>query len=67
MDPWSPDSLKPSEERRAKSLAELAAEQWITQPRDFEALLGAGADLWDNEADFEAFLAALRESRQSGE
>lgn len=58
---------KANEERRAKSLAELAAEQGIPQPQDFEALFGAGADLWDNEADFEAFLAALRESRQSRE
>jgi hypothetical protein len=29
-------------------------------------LLGAGSDLWDDEADFEVFLAGLRESRRAG-
>ncbi len=53
-------SPKPGEERRTKSLAELAALQGITRPQDFEALFGAGADLWNDDADFQAFLAALR-------
>jgi hypothetical protein len=56
----------PAPERRTRSLAELAAEQGLTGPQDFDALLGAGADLWDDDADFEAFLAGLRESRRTG-
>ena len=31
---------------------------------DFEALLGAGDDLWADDAEFEAFLAELRRRRQ---
>jgi hypothetical protein len=52
--------------RRTKSLAELAAEQGVTRPQTFETLFGAGADLWDDDAAFEAFLEDLRQSRQSG-
>jgi hypothetical protein len=32
--------------------------------QDFEDLLGQGNDLWENDADFEAFLADLRRRRQ---
>ncbi|MBI3410647.1 MAG: hypothetical protein HY040_20110 [Planctomycetes bacterium] len=53
-------------ERRNRTLAELAAAQGINEPQDFDALYGAGANLWDNDADFEAFQAALRESRRTG-
>jgi hypothetical protein len=53
-------------ERRTRSLAELAAEQGVTGPQDVDALFGAGADLWRDDADFEAFLAGLRESRRTG-
>jgi hypothetical protein len=56
----------PAPERRTRSLAELAAVQGLTGPQDLDALLGAGANLWDAAADFEAFLAALRESRRIG-
>jgi hypothetical protein len=60
-------ALKPAApERRHRTLAELAAEQGIEGPQDFDALCGAGADLWDNDADFDAFQTALRESRQTG-
>jgi hypothetical protein len=53
------------EERGTRSLAELAAAQGITGPQDFDALFGAGTDLWDDDKDFEAFLASLRESRRT--
>ena len=60
--------IKPApQERRHRTLAELAAEQGIEGPQDFEALYGAGAELWDNDADFDTFQAALRESRQTGD
>jgi hypothetical protein len=55
-----------AEDRRHRSLAELASEQGITAPQDFEALCGAGADLWEDGAEFEVFLAGLRESRRTG-
>ena len=58
---------KPSPlERRNRTLAELADAQGIQVPHDFDALYGAGADLWDNDTDFEMFQAALRESRRTG-
>jgi hypothetical protein len=57
--------LAPSE-RRNRTLAELAAAQGIIGPQDFDALCGAGTNLWDNDAEFEAFQAALRESRRTG-
>jgi hypothetical protein len=53
-------------ERRNRTLAELAAAQGINGPQNFEALFGAGADLWNNDADFEEFQAALCESRRTG-
>ncbi|HJT78554.1 MAG TPA: hypothetical protein VJ739_15220 [Gemmataceae bacterium] len=56
----------PAPERRTRSLAELAAEQGLAGPQDLDALFGAGADLWDDDDDFEAFLAGLRESRRTG-
>jgi hypothetical protein len=56
----------PAPQRLARSLAELAAAQGVTGPQDLDALLGAGADLWHDDADFEAFLAGLRESRCAG-
>lgn len=49
----------------AKTLADLAADQGIIGPQDFNVLCGAGADLWD-EADFERFVADIHESRQAG-
>jgi hypothetical protein len=61
-----PPAPLPGSARRTRSLAELAAEQGVTGPQDVDALFGAGADLWDDDADFEAYLAGLRESRQTG-
>lgn len=55
----------PADERQAKPLAELAAAQGITGPQDFDARLGAGADLWENDADFEAFVEDLRRARRT--
>jgi hypothetical protein len=52
--------------RRTKTLAELAAEQGISGPQDFDALVGSGADLWNDDRDFENFLSSLHEARQNG-
>jgi hypothetical protein len=53
-------------ERQTRTLAELAVQQGLTCPQDFDALFGAGSDLWLDEADFDAYLADLRESRREG-
>lgn len=52
---------------RVKTLDELAREQGVAFPQDKQAMLGAGADLWDSEEDFEAFLAGIYERRRAGE
>ena len=49
-----------------KTLAELAAEQGIAPITDFDVRLGQGRDLWTDDAEFDAFLARLRESRREG-
>jgi hypothetical protein len=56
----------PAVDRRTRTLAELSVQQGVRGPQDFDALFGAGSDLWDNEADFEAYLASLSESRATG-
>lgn len=49
---------------RPKSLAELMAEQGVNGPQDLDALSGSGSDFWVDDAEFEQFLAWLRESRR---
>jgi hypothetical protein len=45
-----------------KSLEQLAAEQGVSAVLRFEDLWGKGSDLWTDEDDFEAFLAASKGS-----
>jgi hypothetical protein len=56
----------PSDLGRRKTIDELAAEQGVSIPQNLDDLLGAGADLWADDAEFDAFLASLRESRRTG-
>lgn len=51
---------------QAKTIDELAAEQGVSVPQDLDALLGAGKDLWADDAEFDAFLADLSECRRQG-
>lgn len=51
---------------KSKTLEELAAEQDVHPIERLEEILGSGADLCRDEAKWEAFLSALRESRQKG-
>jgi hypothetical protein len=51
---------------QCKSAEQLAAEQGIGPVQDFDALFGAGKELWKDDADFEVFLEGLRESRRTG-
>lgn len=45
-----------------KSLEQLAAEQNVSPVQRLEDLWGKGSDLWIDEDDFEAFLAAIKGS-----
>jgi hypothetical protein len=47
----------------SKTLEELAAEQGVNPIGRLEEILGRGARLWRTEAEWEAFLSALRETR----
>jgi hypothetical protein len=51
---------------QSKTLAELAAEQGVAPLTDFDALFGKGKELWADDAEFDAFLVGLRESRREG-
>jgi hypothetical protein len=51
---------------KSKTLEELAAEQGIRPVENLDEVLGQGTDLWRDDAELEAFLAALRERRQTG-
>jgi len=56
MDFWAP-----------KTLAELTAEQGIQPIERLEEVLGQGAKLWQDDAEFEEFLAQIREARRRRE
>ena len=57
-------SFSPAE--RLAALEKLAAEQGVKPIDNPEELLGKGSDLWADDAEFEEFLAWLRESRRTG-
>ena len=46
-----------------KTAEELATEQGIKPIENFDEIVGQGADLWADDAEFEEFLRYLRESR----
>jgi hypothetical protein len=45
-------------------LEELIAEQGVAQTATFERLLGSGAELWSDDAEFEAFLDHVQAIRR---
>jgi hypothetical protein len=53
------------EDRRTpqERLADLIAEQGVEKTATYENLVGAGADLWDTEEEFQAFLASIAATR----
>jgi hypothetical protein len=55
VDPWWSRSAK-----------ELVAAQGVPPVERPEELEGQGADLWDDDADFDRFLEWLRETRRAG-
>jgi hypothetical protein len=57
------DSAIPLPARPSKTVEELAAEQGVQLPQNLDRLLGAGAQLWDSDAEFDEFLGWLRVAR----
>jgi hypothetical protein len=53
------------EDRRTpqERLAEIMAEQGVEKTATYENLVGAGADLWDSDEEFEAFMATIAATR----
>jgi hypothetical protein len=49
---------------REPTVEEVAAEQGVTIPQDLELGLGEAADLWEDDADFEAFVAGIYQRRE---
>jgi hypothetical protein len=49
---------------KQKSLDELTEEQGIEPIVKLEQVLGKGSGLWDNDEDFELFLAGINERRK---
>jgi hypothetical protein len=64
--PASPQRPTDGDSWRPKTLEELAAEQGVGPVSRAEDLLGCGDDLWADDAEFEQFLAWLRDSRRAG-
>ncbi len=57
-DPSGPDGAP------RKSLEELIAEQGVDRTATYERLLGSGAELWSDDAEFEAFLRHVQAVRR---
>lgn len=49
---------------RPKSAQQIAAEQGITQPRPLDQLFGAARGLWDDDEEFDQFLASIDRNRR---
>ena len=49
-----------------KSIAELAAEQGVRLEGQLERILGAGADLWASDEEFEGFVRGIYDRRREG-
>ena len=52
--------------REERTLAELAAEQGVMTPQPMEEMIGAAAELWDDDEDFQRFVKGIREHRIEG-
>jgi hypothetical protein len=63
-----PDRKPPAQNDfwRRMTIEQLAAEQGVSIPQNLDDLLRAGADLWADDAEFDAYLESLRESRRTG-
>ena len=52
--------------REERTLAELAVEQGVMTPQPMEEMIGVGAELWDDEEDFQRFVEGIHERRIEG-
>ena len=59
-------SISPDEFWHSLTLEELAAEQGIKVPQPLDSVIGAAADLWEDDRDTEAFVAEIYERRREG-
>ncbi len=49
-----------------KSIVELAAEQGVRLEGQLERIMGAGADLWASDKEFEGFVRGIYDRRREG-
>jgi len=59
-----PESLRRNAFWAPMTIEQLAAEQGVRLPQDIDALIGQGADLWEDDEDFERFLTGIGERRK---
>ena len=48
---------------RKRTVDELAAEQGIAVPQQLDAMIGAAAELWNDDRDFDRFVQAIHDAR----
>ncbi len=62
-----PQSLPaPDEFWNEPPIEQLMAQQGLAGPQRWTEIVGHGADLWDNDQQFEQFLREVRDRRQEG-
>ena len=49
--------------RREPAVTELVAEQSITVPQRLDTMIGAGAELWEDDEDLDSFVSEIYECR----
>lgn len=54
----------PNDFWESRSIDELAEEQGIDAPQQFDGMIGAAADLWDDDEDVERFVNGIRDHRR---
>ena len=51
---------------RKRTVDELAAEQGIAVPQQLDEMIGAAAELWHDDRDFDRFVQAIHDARLEG-
>lgn len=59
-------SLTPAKFWREPAIAQLVSEQGISAPQRLDGIVGAAADLWDDDEDFDLFVKNIHERRIDG-
>ena len=55
--------VPPGQFWRKRTVDELAAEQGIAVPQSLDEMIGAAADLWDDDEDFDRFVQGIQDRR----